>query len=112
MTGLKDCKSCQEIVSHSLAKRKLAEKNEWKFSNQPGEVMYASMYLTNCKRSFFFFWLPYFKYHFIIANLVKLNLAVLKVSIRQRDDRTLYSHHLTTLLLLDRMRILTIFSLM
>ena len=26
MTGLKDCKSCQENVSLSLAKRKLAEK--------------------------------------------------------------------------------------
>ena len=26
MTGLKDCKSCQENVSHSLAKRKLVEK--------------------------------------------------------------------------------------
>ena len=54
MTGSKDCKSCQENVSLSLAKRKLAEKNEWKFSNQSGEVVYASMYLTNCRRSFFF----------------------------------------------------------
>ena len=34
ITGLKDCKSCQENVSLSLAKRKLAKKNEWKFSNQ------------------------------------------------------------------------------
>ena len=69
-------------------------------------------YTSQIAKEVSFFWLPYFKYHFIIANLVKLNLAVLKVSIRQRDDRTLYSHHLTTLLLLDRMRILTIFSLM
>ena len=34
-----------------------------------------------------FFWLPYLEYHFIIANLVRLNLAVLKISIRQRDNR-------------------------
>ena len=113
MTWLKDCKSCQENVSHSLAKRKLAEKNEWKFSNQSGETRYASIYLKNRKRSFFFcfFWLPYLEYHFIIANLVRLNLAVLKISIRQRDDRTLYSYRLTALLLLDRMHIITIFSL-
>ena len=39
MTGLKDCKSCQEIVSHSLAKRKLAEKNEWKFSGEVRSCM-------------------------------------------------------------------------
>ena len=54
MIGLKDCKSCQENVSRSLAKRKWAEKNEWKFSNQSGEVMYASIYLTNRRRNFFF----------------------------------------------------------
>ena len=57
MAGLKDWKSCQENVSLSLAKRKLAEKNEWNFSNQSGEVMYAYMYvynLTNRRRSFFF----------------------------------------------------------
>ena len=109
MTGLKDCKSCQESVSHSLAKRKLAEKNDWKFSNQSGEVIYASIYLTNRKRSFFH-WLP-LEYHFIMANLVRLNLAVLKISIRQRDNRTLYSHRLTPPVPLDRMHILTIFSL-
>ena len=38
----------------SLAKRKLAEKNEWNLSNQSGEVTHASIYLTNCRRSFFF----------------------------------------------------------
>ena len=37
MTVLKDCKSSQENVSLSLAKKKLAEKNEWKFSYQSGE---------------------------------------------------------------------------
>ena len=41
-------------VSLSLAKRKLAEKNEWKLSNQLGEVMHDSIYLTNRRRSFFF----------------------------------------------------------
>ena len=56
-----------------------------------------------------FFQLPFREYHFIIANLVRLNLAVLKISICQRDDQTLYSHRLTALLLLDRMHILMIF---
>ena len=41
-------------VSLSLAKRKLAEKDEWKLSNQSGEVTHASICLTNCRRSFFF----------------------------------------------------------
>ena len=59
-----------------------------------------------------FFRLPYLEYYFIIANLVRLNLAVLKISIRQREDRTTCSHRLTALLLLDRMLILTTFSLM
>ena len=42
-------------LSFSLAKRKLAEKNEWNLSNQSGEVTHASIYLTNCRRSFIFF---------------------------------------------------------
>ena len=71
--------------------------------------MYGSIYLTNRERSFFH-WLP-LEYHFIMVNLVGLNLAVLKISIRQHDDRTLYSHRLTPPVPLDRMRILTIFSL-
>ena len=50
-----DRKSCQENVLISLAKGKLDEKNEWKFSTQSGEVMYASIYLTNRRKSFFFF---------------------------------------------------------
>ena len=41
-------------ASLSSAKRKLAEKNEWKLSNQSGSVKYGSIYLTNCRRSFFF----------------------------------------------------------
>ena len=85
MTGIKDCKSCQENVSLSLAKgildekNKQTKKNEWKFSNQPGEVMSASIYLTN-RRTSFIFWLPYLEYDFMIANIVRLNLAVLKIS--------------------------------
>ena len=52
-------KSLQKIprkinLSLSLAKRELAEKNEWNLSNQSGEVTHASIYLTNCRRSFFF----------------------------------------------------------
>ena len=41
-------------VSLFSAKRKLAEKNEWNLSNRSGEVMHASIYLTNCRESFFF----------------------------------------------------------
>ena len=41
-------------ISLSLAKRKLAEKNEWNLFNQSGEVTHASIYLTNCRRSLFF----------------------------------------------------------
>ena len=50
--------------------------NEWKSSNQSDEVMYASIYLTNRKRGFFFFLVTLFEYQFIIASLVRLNLAV------------------------------------
>ena len=53
ITGIRDCKSCPENVSLSLAKRKLAEKNEWEFSNQVGKVLYPSIYLIN-RRSFFY----------------------------------------------------------
>ena len=42
-------------LSLSLAKKKLAEKNEWNLSNQWSEVMHASLYLKNCRRSFIFF---------------------------------------------------------
>ena len=72
-------------VSLSLAKGKLDEKNEWKFSNQSGEVMHASIYLTNRRKSFFFFRLPYLEYDFMIANIVRLNLAVLKYRRRPRN---------------------------
>ena len=87
MTGLKNWKSCQENVLLSLGKRKLAEKNGWKFSSQSGEVMYASIYLTNhfSFSVFFDFWLPYLEYNFAIANLVRLNLAVLKISETSRE---------------------------
>ena len=60
-----------ENFSLSLANKKMVEKNEWKFSNQSGEVMHASIYLKNCRRSFFFFRLCYLEYDFMIANLVR-----------------------------------------
>ena len=78
MTGLKDCKSCQKSISRSLAKGKLHKKNEWTFSNQSGEVMYASIYITNRRKSFFFS--VTLSYDFMIANTVRLNVAVLKIS--------------------------------
>ena len=77
MTELKDCETCQENVSLSLAKAKLDEKNEWKFSNQLGEVMYASIYLTNCRKSFFFSVTLY--YDLMTANIVRLNASILKI---------------------------------
>ena len=60
-------------VSLFLAKRKLAEKDEWNLFNQPGEVTDASIYLTNRSRSLFF-QLPYLEHDFMITNLVRLNL--------------------------------------
>ena len=57
--------------------KKKKKKNECKFFNQSGEVMYASIYLTNCRKSFFFGSL--FKVY-VIANIVRLNLAVPKLS--------------------------------
>ena len=55
-------------VSLSFTKGKLDEKNEWKFSNQSGEVMYASMYLTKRRNSFFFS--VTLQYDFMIANIL------------------------------------------
>ena len=82
MTGLKDCKSCQENVSLFLAKRKMAgkKKNEWKFSNQSGGVMYASVYLINHRKSFFFSVTLFRVWFYITANLVRLNVDVLEIS--------------------------------
>ena len=42
--------------------------------------MHASTYITNCRRSFFFFQLPNLGYDFMIADLARLNLAILKTS--------------------------------
>ena len=80
MTGLKDRKICRENVSLSLAKGEPDEKNEWKFSNQSVEVMYPSkIYLRNRKKKSFFFSVLYLEYDFMMANIVRLNLAVLKI---------------------------------
>ena len=46
-------------------------------SNQSGEVIYASIYQIIEDTSFFR--LPYLEYDFMIVNLVRLNLAVLKI---------------------------------
>ena len=80
MTGLKDCEISRKNVSLSLAKGEPDEKNEWKFSNQSGEVMHPSkIYLKNRKNNSFFS-VPYLEYDFMIADIVRLNLAVLKIS--------------------------------
>ena len=55
------------------------KKNECKFSNQLAEAMYASVYYTNRRKSFFFS-VPYLEYDFMIANIVRLKLAVLRIS--------------------------------
>ena len=72
-------------LSLSLAKRKLAEKNKWNLSKQSGEVTHASIYLTNCRRSFIFFQLPYLEHDFMINNLVRLNLIFWKYWRRPRN---------------------------
>ena len=56
----------------------LEKKNEWKLSNQSSEAMYASICLTNRRKSFFFL-VTYLEHGFMIANLVRLNLVVLKI---------------------------------
>ena len=62
----------------TLTKKNWLKKNEWKLSNQSSEVLHASRYLTNCRKSFFF-QLPYLEHDFIITNLVRLNFVVLKI---------------------------------
>ena len=84
MAGLKDCKSCQKKVLLYLSKGKLDEKSEWKFSNHSGEVMYASIYLKNRTKSFFFS--VTLKYDFMIVNVVRLNVAVLKTSETSQEN--------------------------
>ena len=63
----------------SLAKRKLAEKNEWNLFNQSGEVTYASIYLTNCRRSLFFFSVTLFRAWFEDNQFSKIKFNLLKV---------------------------------
>ena len=61
------------------------------FFNWSGEIMYASIYPTICRRCFLFlvtlfhgdiillYLHAYLEYDFMMANLVTLNLAVLKI---------------------------------
>ena len=85
MTEPKDCKGCQENVSLSLAKRRLGEMNESFLINQVRSCMllYTSPVVEKVS---FFFCLPYLEYNFMIANLVRINLAVLKISEPFQDD--------------------------
>ena len=79
MTGLKDRKSCQENVSLSLAKRKLVAKNEGSFLiNQIRSCMLS--YTSQIAEEASFFRLPYVEYDFMIANSVRLNLVILKIT--------------------------------
>ena len=77
--------NCQENVLRSLAKGKLDEKNKWKFLI--GQVRsYTLPYTSQIVEKSFFFRLPYLEYDFMIANIVRLNLAVLKMSKTSHDD--------------------------
>ena len=58
----------QFFPSLSLAKGKLDEKNEWK------------IFTAKIAEKASFSQLPYLEYDFMIANKVRLNLAVLKIS--------------------------------
>ena len=79
MIGRKDCTSCLENISRSLSKRELAEKNEWKFLiSQVRSCMLP--YTPQIIEDTSFFRLPYLESDFMIVNLVRLNLAVLKIS--------------------------------
>ena len=65
---------------HSLAKRKMHTKiNESFLISQVRSCMlsYTSQIL---EKSFFFLSVPYLEYDFMVANIVRLNLAVLKIS--------------------------------
>ena len=74
MTGLKGCKSCQENVSRSLAKKNWLKKINGSFLiNQVKSCMLPYSSQTAEKASFFR--LPYLNYDFMIANLVRLNLS-------------------------------------
>ena len=65
-------------VSVSLAKRKLAGKNKWNLSNQLVEVTHASIYLTNCRRSFFFS-VTLFRAWFYDNQFSKIKFNLLKI---------------------------------
>ena len=78
MTVLKDCKSCQERVSLSLAKGKLDVKNGSFLINQVSSCMLS--YTSQIAEKVSFISVPYLEYDFMIANIVRLNLALLKIS--------------------------------
>ena len=65
-------------VSLSLAKRKLAEKNEWKFFNQSGES--CTLPHTSQIKVESFLWLHYLENDFMIASLVRLNIGDVPVT--------------------------------
>ena len=59
----------------SLAKKKLAEKkNKWRLFNQSSEVLHASIYLTNPRRSFFFS-VTWFRAWFYDSQFSKIKLS-------------------------------------
>ena len=135
MTGLKGCKNYQEKqIFHFPYLKENWLKNEWNLSNQSGEATYASIYLMNCRRSFIFFSITLFRAWFYkwfpLVSHRGNHLSVLydKIPVfyalkypkfttitfypsawRPNPLLTLPN---CTISLLDRMRILTIFSLM
>ena len=63
MPGLKDCKSCQESFSLSLAKKKLAKKKYMEVfqSIKWGHVCF---HIPHKSQKILLFWLPYLEYNF------------------------------------------------
>ena len=54
--------------------------------------MYASIYTSVIAEKASFLSLPYLEYHFMIANIVRLNLAVLKISETYRNTPVVESY--------------------
>ena len=134
MTGLKGCKNYQEKqIFHFPYLKENWLKNEWNLSNQSGEATYASIYLMNCRRSFIFFSITLFRAWFYkwfpLVSQRGNHLSVLydkipvfyalkypKFTIITFYRSAWRPNRLLTLLnctlsLLDRLRILTIFSI-
>ena len=86
MIELKDYKSCQENVSVSLTKRKLHEKKKINGSFLTNQVRSCSLpYTSQIAEKASFLSVTILELHFIVANSVRLNLAVLEISEKSQE---------------------------